>query len=131
MTPTIENIYKLAKTNVKKIVLAEADDPRVQEAAKIICDQKIADIILVSPEYISENQDLYKKFSQELFVLRQSKGLTLEEAKRVVNSYPDSSRSLIGFTKQFTSEKYYVAKIRFSDNKEKTPKDTTSIMLST
>jgi len=36
------------------------------------------------------------------------RGLTLEEAKRVVNSYPDSSRSLVGFTKQFTAEKYYV-----------------------
>ena len=84
MTPTIENIYKLAKTNIKKIVLAEADDPRVQEAAKIIQDQKIADIILVSPEYISQNPDLYEKFSQELFVLRQSKGLTLEEAKKLM-----------------------------------------------
>lgn len=84
MTPTIEKIYKLAKTNIKKIVLADADDPRVQEATKIIQDQKIADIILVSPEYISQNPDLYEKFSQELFVLRQSKGLTLEEAKKLM-----------------------------------------------
>jgi hypothetical protein len=35
------------------------------------------------------------------------RGLTLEEAKRVVNRYPDSNRSLVGFTKQFTAEKYY------------------------
>jgi hypothetical protein len=33
--------------------------------------------------------------------------LTLDEAKRVVNSYPDSNRSLVGFVKQFTAEKYY------------------------
>lgn len=84
MTSTIENIYNLAKTNVKKIVLADVDDPRVQEAAKIISDQKIADIILIGPKYISENQDLYEKLSQEFFVLRQAKGLTLEEAKKLM-----------------------------------------------
>ena len=34
--------------------------------------------------------------------------LTREEAKRVVNSYPDSNRSMVVFMKQFTSDKYYV-----------------------
>lgn len=34
-------------------------------------------------------------------------GLTLEQAKEVVNSYPDSSRSMVVFTKQFTASKYY------------------------
>jgi hypothetical protein len=37
-----------------------------------------------------------------------ARGLTREEAKRLVNSYPDSSRSLVGFDKQFTSDKYYI-----------------------
>jgi hypothetical protein len=37
-----------------------------------------------------------------------ARGLTLEEAKRVVNRYPDSNRSLVGFIKQFTAEKYYI-----------------------
>jgi hypothetical protein len=36
-----------------------------------------------------------------------ARGLTREEAKRLVNTYPDTSRSLVGFTKQFTSDKYY------------------------
>jgi phosphate acetyltransferase len=84
MTPTIENIYNLAKTNIKKIILAEADDPRVQAAAKIITDQKIAEVILISPEYISQNSDLYQKFSQEYFLLRQAKGMTEDEAKKVM-----------------------------------------------
>lgn len=35
-------------------------------------------------------------------------GLTLEQAKRVVNSYPDSNRSMVVFYKQFTSDKYFV-----------------------
>jgi len=36
-----------------------------------------------------------------------NKGLTLDEAKRVVNSYPDSNRSMVVFTKQFYADKYY------------------------
>ena len=36
------------------------------------------------------------------------RGLTREEAQRVVNSYPDSNRSMVVFMKQFTSDKYYV-----------------------
>lgn len=84
MTPTIETIYNLAKTNIKKIILAEADDSRVQAAAKIVAQQKIAEIILISPEYISHNSDLYQKFSQEYFLLRQAKGMTKEEAEKIM-----------------------------------------------
>lgn len=36
------------------------------------------------------------------------RGLTREEAKRVVNSYPDSNKSMVVFMKQFTANKYYV-----------------------
>lgn len=35
------------------------------------------------------------------------RGLTREEAKRVVNRYPDSTRSMVVFMKQFTADKYY------------------------
>jgi hypothetical protein len=35
-------------------------------------------------------------------------GLTREEAIKVVNSYPDSSRSMVVFYKQFTADKYYI-----------------------
>jgi hypothetical protein len=36
------------------------------------------------------------------------RNLTLEEAKEIVNSYPNSSRSMVVFYKQFTSEKYFI-----------------------
>jgi len=36
------------------------------------------------------------------------RGLTIDEAKRLVNSYPDSTRSMVVFSKQFTSEKYFI-----------------------
>ncbi len=84
MTPTIENIYNLAKSNIKKIVLPETNDTRIQEAAKIVTDQKIAEVILVSSEYISQNQNLYQDFSQQLFELRQAKGMTLDEAQKLM-----------------------------------------------
>lgn len=35
------------------------------------------------------------------------RGLTREEARRLVNTYPDSSSSMVVFCKQFTSAKYY------------------------
>lgn len=35
------------------------------------------------------------------------KGLTRDEAKRLVNSYPDSNTSIIVFGKQFTADKYF------------------------
>ena len=33
--------------------------------------------------------------------------LTRDEAKTLVNSYPDSNTSMVVFDKQFTSDKYY------------------------
>ena len=35
-------------------------------------------------------------------------GLTRDEAKRVVNSYPDSNRHMVVFEKQFSAAKYFV-----------------------
>lgn len=36
------------------------------------------------------------------------RGLTREEAKRVVKSFPSSNTSMVCFDKQFTADKYYV-----------------------
>lgn len=35
------------------------------------------------------------------------RGLTRDEAKRLVNSFPDSNTSMVVFDKQFTADKYY------------------------
>lgn len=45
------------------------------------------------------------RVSQRRQTLR--RGLSLDEAKRAVNSYPDSNRSMVVFNKQFTADKYY------------------------
>ena len=36
------------------------------------------------------------------------RNLTREEAKRVVNSFPDKNNSMVVFYKQFTADKYYI-----------------------
>ncbi len=46
------------------------------------------------------------RVSQRREVLR--RGLTLDEARSVVNSYKDSSRSMVVFYKQFSSDKYFI-----------------------
>lgn len=50
---------------------------------------------------------VYKVFrvSQRKEVIK--RGLTKEEAIALVNRYPDSSRSMVVFSKQFSSDKYY------------------------
>lgn len=37
-----------------------------------------------------------------------SRDLTREEAKRVVNRYPDSNMHIVIFVKQFSADKYYI-----------------------
>ena len=86
MNPIIENIYSQAKLNYKKIVLAEGDDDRVVEATKIIRDQKIAELIVLGKngDIDPENSPLIDQFTQTLFELRKEKGLTIDEANKLV-----------------------------------------------
>ena len=48
---------------------------------------------------------IFRKSERRVILER---GLTREEAKRVVNSYPDKNNSMVVFYKQFTSDKYYI-----------------------
>lgn len=36
------------------------------------------------------------------------KNLTIEQAKRLINSYPNSKKSMVVFYKQFDNPKYYL-----------------------
>ena len=36
-----------------------------------------------------------------------SRGLTFDEARALVNSYPSSNRSMVIFTKQYYADKYF------------------------
>lgn len=84
MNPIINNIYTQAKSNLKKIILTESNDSRIVQAAKIVTDEKIAEIIMVNDNFIKSNPKLFLQLSQNLFSLRQNKGLTLEKAKQLL-----------------------------------------------
>jgi len=47
---------------------------------------------------------IFRKSNRREIIRR---NLTIDEAKRVVNSYPDKNNSMVVFFKQFTSLKYY------------------------
>lgn len=99
----IEKIIEEAKNNRKKIVLPEATDERIIEAARIIKDQDIADIVLIGNvadvnkvaktievdvsdiEIIDPiKSTMYEEFVKVLYELRKNKGMTYEKAEEFV-----------------------------------------------
>jgi hypothetical protein len=47
---------------------------------------------------------IFRKSNRREIIRR---NLTIDEAKRVVNSYPDKNNSMVVFSKQFNALKYY------------------------
>lgn len=97
----IETIKERAKRNIKTIVLPESMDRRVLEAASIILKEDIANIIIIGKEdeiaITAKGLDISKAtiinpFTSELtedlilklVELRKNKGLTYEEAKKLL-----------------------------------------------
>lgn len=101
----IRNITQRAKLDPKKIVFAEADALRIIKAVKVICDEKIAQPILLGNrekilsmakecgveirndvEIIDpmEQEKMRNEFGEILWKKRQRKGLTLYEAQRLM-----------------------------------------------
>lgn len=96
----IESIKNMAKDNIKTIVLPEAHDIRVQEAARKVKDEGFAKVILIGDrEKIKSSVDLsdidvinpiesenYEKYVEEFYNLRKAKGVTLEEAYEILKN---------------------------------------------
>lgn len=99
----IEEIKKRAKTEIKTIVLPEASDIRTLEATDMILKEGFANIILIGDEKEtlelakSKNLDIskaeivnpktssyYEDFVQKFYELRKAKGMTIEEAKKLI-----------------------------------------------
>jgi len=97
----IETIKQRAKVDKKKIVLPETMDRRVLEAACKVLEEEIAEIILIGSkteiDKLKEGLDLNKatiidpktsklteKYIKDLTELRKSKGMTEEEAKKLL-----------------------------------------------
>ena len=100
MSSIMNNIKNEAKKNIRTIILPESSDKRVIEAAKIITQEKIANIILIgdkekiinSEELIKNNitiinpqgSDLTEELIEKLYLLRKEKGMTKEKAKELL-----------------------------------------------
>ena len=97
----IDSIKERAKSNKKRIVLPETMDKRVIEAAEKVLNEDIAEIVLVGKteeiEEISKGYDISKaiivdpykeEYTEELInylvELRKNKGMTYEEAKKLL-----------------------------------------------
>ena len=99
----IENIKQRAKQDIKTIILPEAEDKRVLEAASKVIKEGFAKVILIGDKEQVENDikenniDLTgveiidiktstkkQEYAQKLFELRQAKGMTQEEASKLI-----------------------------------------------
>ncbi|KPU43954.1 phosphate acetyltransferase [Oxobacter pfennigii] len=95
----MKNIWEKAKTNIKKIVLAEGTEPRVIVATSKILKEGLADIVLLGDENkikltAAENNvsiegaeiidpvksDHFENYVQYFYELRKNKGMTREKA---------------------------------------------------
>ena len=100
----MKKIITKAKEDIKTIVLPESKDIRVLKAANILSKNQIANIILVGDKKeielvckdnniilednlkIIENKksDKFEEYANELYELRKSKNMTLEQARKIL-----------------------------------------------
>ncbi len=99
----IEQIKQKAKSEIKTIVLPESEDVRVLTAARKVEDEGFAKIILVGnkekTEDIAKKENIdisgiqivdpeksekYDEYANAFFELRKAKGITLEDANKIV-----------------------------------------------
>ncbi len=99
----IEKIKQRAKENLKTIILPEAEDKRILEAASKVTNEGFAKIILLGDEVqIAEDSKKYNidlsgvtiinplksekknEYTEKLYELRKHKGLTIEQAEELL-----------------------------------------------
>ena len=101
-----KTLLEKAREKLVKVIVPEADDERVVKAAEIVLKKKIAKPILIGEDENKINQNIKKldvdlkdteiitpnaykekdKLAEELYNLRKHKGLTLEEAKKLIEN---------------------------------------------
>lgn len=103
----INDVIKKAKSNIKTIVLPETEDERILKAAEVIKQKNIAEIILIGDEkklYIKGkhlginlegircinpvDSDFLEEFISTYTKKREKKGMTEEEARKVLTTNP-------------------------------------------
>ena len=96
----IDTIKEKARESIKTIVLPEAQDIRVQEAARKVTDEGFAKVILIGDrEKIKTEIDIsdievinpetspkFEEYAEAFYELRKAKGITLEQAHEILKS---------------------------------------------
>ena len=99
----IDDVKNRAKSNIKTIVLPEASDKRVVEAASIALKEAYADIVLLGDEKVikkiadennfniskaliinPKNSEKREEYANALYELRKNKGMTIEKAEELI-----------------------------------------------
>jgi len=75
----INRIRERAKAELKTIALPEAEDKRVQQAAKIIEKEGIAKVLLLGRGMLDETKQ--QEYAQIYYELRKLKGISLDDAR--------------------------------------------------
>lgn len=97
------DLLQRAGSNLQRIVLPEPEDDRILTAASQLLKQKVAEVILVGDEAAildqarslgldlpgvrvvsTQDSELVNKYAAELAKLRAAKGMTLEQAEKIV-----------------------------------------------
>jgi len=77
----IERIRSLARSKTKTIVLPEYNDKRVLEAARIIKQESLAKVLVLTPDKIDRLQK--EKYIEEYYKMYQSKDIDLDKVRQL------------------------------------------------
>lgn len=83
MNKLLNSLREKAKSDPRTIIFPETEDERVIEAVKYIEKEKIANPILLSKSNI--DKDKHEQFSQSFYERKKARGMTIEQAREVIN----------------------------------------------
>lgn len=95
MPNVIDQLHLKAKTQLRRVVLPESDDPRVVDAAQQLAEQRLAIPILLDPPAAAEqlpgvesvsttNSEIREKLAVQLAENRQHKSMSLDTAREAI-----------------------------------------------
>jgi phosphate acetyltransferase len=77
----IAQIRQRARGRIKKIALPEYKDKRVIDAVKLIQQEKLADVLFVTPDVVDKREN--ERYIEEYYNSRKDHGITPEQARKV------------------------------------------------
>lgn len=78
---TIDKIRQMAKKKLKTIILPEYDDGRMIEAVKIIEEEKIANILFLSPDKVNKHDR--ERYIQEYYEIHKARDIDIDGVRKL------------------------------------------------